>query len=97
MVKTNNSITLESENFFRFATYKDIKNVANIITDGRFKNDNGVYIYDCPFCEGYGFINEKIIFYDEYQLLEGELCLYCGGRGKLTFTEFFFNPPPIDN
>lgn len=81
-----------TDNIFIFTTRKDMNEAANIITDGRYYNCNDVYIYICPYCEGFGFVNEGIVFYEEgNQWLYGELCFECGGRGKLTFTEYFMS------
>lgn len=93
-----NNIEIAFKNsIFSFEADRDINEIANIVTNGRFDNVNEVYIYNCPYCEGYGFINEELIVNDFYQYLYGELCLYCDGKGKLTFTEYFLNYPNIKN
>ena len=79
-------------NIFNFFTKKDIIDVANIITDGRFNNYEEVFIYNCPYCGGYGFLNAKYMEYGKDIWLYGEMCLDCEGRGKLTFTEYFLIP-----
>lgn len=83
--------TYTENTLFSFEADRDINDIANIITNGRFDNVNGVYIYNCSYCEGYGFINEELIVDDVNNKLYGELCMYCEGKGKFTFTEYFLD------